>query len=43
MSENGLETVYELHVYELLKFILTSMTTGHESQLLNETLRKKRE
>ena len=41
MSENGLETVYELHVYELLKFILTSMTTGHESQLLNEMLRKK--
>ena len=40
MSENGLETVYELHVYELLKFILKSMTTGHESQLLNEILRK---
>ena len=40
MSENGLETVYELHVDELLKFILKSMTTGHESQLLNEILRK---
>ena len=37
---NGLETVYELHVYELLKFYLKSMTTGHESQQLNEILRK---
>ena len=40
MLENGLETVYELHVYELLKFILKSMTSRHESQLLNEILRK---
>ena len=40
ISEIGFDTVYELHVYELLKFILTSMTTGHESQLLNKILRK---
>ena len=40
MSENGLETVYELHVYDLLKVIPTSMTTGHEGQQLNEILRK---
>ena len=40
MSKNGLETVYDLLVYELLKSILTSMTTEHESQLLNEIFLK---
>ena len=29
-------TVYELHVYELLKFLLQSLTKSHEKDFPNE-------
>ena len=39
MIENELPTVHEFHVYELFKFIVASLSTGHPVQVLNDILK----
>ena len=39
MIKNELPTVHEFHVYELFKFIVASLSTGHPVQVLNDILK----
>ena len=38
MLECGVATVHELHLYELVKFILTSICLSHSAPMLNQIL-----
>ena len=38
MTEHELPTVYELHIYELFKFVLTCIREEHSHKSLNEML-----
>ena len=38
MTENELPTVYQLHINELLKFVLTCIREEHSHKSLNEML-----